>query len=389
MMMARQLAALMVAGWLVLSAYAPDVSFKSYWVRDRRTPATGITFALALAAERPGHSPEVRRLLTTAKESGERELDVSWSAGSLGGMEGANRFEALFNRMYSTNIKVNLTPGPSMPAMAAKITQEAAAGQKASSDILLGTEGIFADIIDRKALEEYDYTKLSPRITKEVVAFRNIGVEIYSTITAILYNPNLVPPSEVPRKLEDVLNPKWKGKLASTPYAAYFDRVAMRPDWGAERIKAFVKRLSGQVAGLIRLQEETRIASGEFLMLVLGNTHAVRPLRSKGAPLGFVVPNDAASAGFVHLGVPRNSIHPNLGKLFINMIMSEEGQKTLYDVYSADHYALPGSQSWDEMMDLRAQGSKIFDIDVKFVLDHPEMSKLSTELQDILTRQSR
>jgi len=352
----------------------------------RNLQAGDLKTAAVARQETAAHSPEVKRLLAATNEKGERELNVSWSAGSLGGTDGARRFEALFNRMYRTQIRVNLTPGPSMPAMAAKITQEAAAGQKASSDILLGTEGIFADIIDRKALEEYDYTKLSARIPRDVVAHRNIGVEIYSTITAILYNPNLVGQSEIPRKLEDTLNPKWKGKIASTPYAAYFDRVAMRPDWGAERIKAYVRKLSDQVAGLIRLQEETRIASGEFLMLVLGNTHAVRPLKSKGAPLAFVVPDDAASAGFVHFGVPRNSVHPNLGKLFINMMMSEEGQKTLYDVYSADHYALPGSQSWTEMMDLRSRGTKIFDIDVQFVLEHPEMSKLSTDLQDILTK---
>jgi len=345
------------------------------------------SLAAAPQPESPLLSPEGKRLIAIAAEKGERELNVSWSAGSIGGTEGAKRYEALFNRMYGANIKINLTPGPSMPAMAAKITQEVAAGQKASSDLLLGTEAHFGDLSKRKVLEEYDYTKLSPRIQKRFVALNNIGVEIYSTITAILYNSNLVPAGDVPRKLEDALNPKWGGKIASTQYAAYFDRVAMRPEWGAEKMKAFVKRLSGQVAGLIRLQEETRIASGEFVMLVLGNTHAVRPLKSKGAPLGYVVPEDAASAGFVHLGVPLNSTHPNLSKLFINMMMSEEGQKVLYDIYSADHYALPGSQSGAEMAGLTNRGVKIFDVNAKFVVDHPEITKLSTELQDILTKQ--
>lgn len=347
------------------------------------------SLAAAPQPENPILTPEVKRLIALAAEKGERELNVSWSAGSIGGTEGAKKYEALFNRMYGANIKIILTPGPSMPAMAAKITQEVAAGQKASSDLLLGTEAHFGDLSKRNVLEEYDYTRLSPRIQKRFVALRNIGVEIYSTITAILYNSNLVPAGEVPRKLEDALNPKWKGKIASTQYAAYFDRVGMRPEWGPEKMTAFMKRLSGQVAGLLRLQEETRIASGEFLMLVLGNTHAVRPLKSKGAPLGYVVPDDAASAGFVHLGVPLNSTHPNLSKLFINMMMSEEGQKALYDVYSADHYALPGSQSGAEMAGLTSRGAKILDINAKFVVDHPEMTKLSTDLQDILTKQSR
>jgi iron(III) transport system substrate-binding protein len=330
-------------------------------------------------------TPEVQRLLAAARDAGETELTVSWSANSLGGLEGAKRYEALFNRMYGTSIKITLTPGPSMVDMMAKITQEVAGGQKASSDLLLQAEGGYADLLKREVMEPYDYTRLSPRITPEIVAAGNLGVEIYSTINAILYNTDLIPRAEAPRTLEDVLQPKWKGKVASTPYATGFDRVTMRPEWGAERMKAYVTRLSDQIGGLLRLSEESRVVSGEFHMLVLGNSHAGRELKAKGAPIEFVIPEDAAVAGFLHLGVPRNSGHPNLAKLFANVVVSEEGQKLLFELYHADHHELPGSQAAAEMSEMRARGVRLFGVDAGIVSEHPEIGQISNDLSKILT----
>ena len=57
------------------------------------------------------------------------------------------------------------------------------------------------------------------------------------------------------------------------------------------------------------------------------------------------MPEDVAQVGSMYLGVPRNSTHPILAKLFINAVMSEPGQRILYETYYADHPQLPGSQS--------------------------------------------
>jgi hypothetical protein len=102
------------------------------------------------AADFPDHSTEVKRLMTGAKEKGERELDLVWSGTSLGGSEGAKKFEAVFNRMYGLNVKFNFTPGPSMTNMAGTVTQEVAAGRKTSTDILMGTESHYGELLRQK-----------------------------------------------------------------------------------------------------------------------------------------------------------------------------------------------------------------------------------------------
>jgi ABC-type Fe3+ transport system substrate-binding protein len=329
-------------------------------------------------------TPEVSRLLAAAREKGETELAISWGQTSLGGPDGAKRFESLFNQVYGTSIRIHFTPGPSRNVMAAKIAQELAAGQKASSDLILGNEDLFSDLLNREVLEEYDYTLLSRRITRELVALRNIGVEIYSNVPAIIYNTELVRAEDVPRTLEDTLAPKWRGRIATSERAAYFDRIAMRPEWTPERMKAFVTRLSQHVGGLIRLGEDSRILTGEFAMMVIGNTDNVRAPKSKGAPIDFAIPEDAATVGFTHLGVPRNAPHPNLSKLFINMILSSAGQRAVWDVDSADHLALPGSHSAEELAGLKARGASIFEVDVAWVAAHPEFRELSDELARIV-----
>jgi ABC-type Fe3+ transport system substrate-binding protein len=272
-----------------------------------------------------------------------------------------------------------------MTDMAARVTQETTAGRRTSTDILLGSEGHYTSLYNRDVLEEYDYTRLSPRITPALLAPRNAGVEIMSLLSGITYNSDLVRGSDIPRTLEDTLNPKWKGAIASTVNAAAFERVALRPEWGTERMKAFVTRLSDQVGGLLRIGENQRIVSGEFVMLVMdsGSNQVLRQ-RASGAPLGHVIPDDAATVGFLYLGIPRNSARPNLGKLFVNTVLSEEGQRLVYETSFADHIALPGSQSALELADLTARGIKPLEIDVQFAIEHPDMRVLTEELEKIL-----
>lgn len=335
------------------------------------------------------HSAEVKRLLAAVRDKGERELNLTWSETVLGGSEGAKKLEILFNQMYGTQIKINFTPGPSMTDVAGKLTQEVTAGQKGSADLFLGTEQHFGALLNRNVLEEYDYTMLSPRITKRLVIPRNLGIEICTSISVIAYNTSMIPPAEAPRKLEDVLNPKWKGKIASSQNASIFERIAMRPEWNAEKMKVFISKLSKNVGGLIRTTETERVVSGEFILLVMGaGAQHVRLLQTKGAPVGQVIPEDGGTVSFIHLGVPRNAIHPNLGKLFVNTVMSEAGQRLIYDVYFTDHHELPGSQSAVLLTDLKAKGVDLLRIDVEFVSEHPEMEKLRLELVKILREKS-
>jgi ABC-type Fe3+ transport system substrate-binding protein len=343
----------------------------------------------ATQPEAAAGSTEVARVLAAARSRNENELNLSWSGNTLGGTEGAKEFESLFNQMYGLTIKVNFTPGPSMTEMAGKVTQEAAAGRAASTDLLLGSETHYAALLERDVMESYDYGTLSARANEGMLAPKNIGVEISSRIPGITYNTKLVPPADVPKRLADVLDPKWKGRIASTVNAASLDRVALVGDWTTDKMRSFALQLTQQVGGLIRCGESTRIISGEFAMLAMDcGSYEARKQQARGAPLGHVIPEDAAHVVFWYMGVPRNSANPNLAKLFIGMVLSPEGQKIVYSQDATDLYSLSGSQSATELADLKAKGVSPTQIDVQFLLAHPGTIEFTDELIKILRQKS-
>jgi ABC-type Fe3+ transport system substrate-binding protein len=217
------------------------------------------------------------------------------------------------------------------------------------------------------------------------VALKNVGVEFGSIVAGVTYNTSLVRSTDAPKTLQDVLNPRWRGQIASTQNAAIFDRLVARPEWGADRVKDYVARLSPLVGGLIRCGEVPRVISGEFSLLVLDcGSLFVRLAQAEGAPLAHVIPEDASTMAFLHFGVPRNSARPNLAKLFVNAVMSEEGQRLVYELYSTDHPDLPGSQSAVELVDLKAKGIVPLRVDVRFVAEHPDSGQITEDLVRIL-----
>jgi iron(III) transport system substrate-binding protein len=238
-------------------------------------------------------------------------------------------------------------------------------------------------------MEEYDYTALSSRISRDMLAPQNIGVQTAALIPVIAYNTDLVPASDAPKKLVDVLNPQWKGKVGASAQSSILARIAFHPNWNPEKLKKFVASLSAQASGLLNCGEHNRLVTGEFAMFVVNcGSYAVKSLQAKGAPLGYAIPEDAATVFFWYMGVPKTSGHPNLGKLYINMVMSEEGQRIYHEGYAVDNFALPGSRSAAELNSIKSRGLPIVTVTPQFILQHPEINTLMTEIDEIL-RQKR
>ncbi len=277
-----------------------------------------------------------------------------------------------------------------MPEMAAKIAQERQAGRPASSDVYLGPETQIATLIETDTLEAVDWAGWAPNLRDpRLLAPDGVAVQVYSRVPGITYNTNQLRGDAIPRALPDVLKPQYKGRIASTPYAANFDRLASPELWGEARAHEFVTKLADQVAGLLRCGESERLLSGEFDMLVTDcGSYEAHRLRAQGAPIGHVIPADAAILAYFYMGVPRNAAHPNAAKLFVNYLLSRHGQDVLYEADFVDHYLLPGSKSAREVEFAQANGVRFTEIDVAFVQRHDirEVNRIRNEFQRILNK---
>src|SRR5215831_14189602 len=177
----------------------------------KRSITSIIFFAAMMVVPGSVYSQSLSQLIDGAKKEG--TLNLSWGTGTMGGVEGVQAMEKAFNKIYGLNFQFKYTPGPAMPQFASRIIQEAKAGQPASSDLFIGSENHVA----RLSLRRLDWAKAFPHITRPMVDWDGRVLIVVSRTPGFTYNTNLVRANEVPQNVEDTLNPKWKGKIASTP----------------------------------------------------------------------------------------------------------------------------------------------------------------------------
>jgi len=90
-------------------------------------------------------------------------------------------------------------------------------------------------------------------------------------------------------------------------------------------------KLATLVGGRLRQGEEERIVSGEFPIMAStgGALEAMWKWQAKGAPLVGLPGSTPATSSYYQLSVPKNSVHPNMAKLFIGLMVTREGQAVL------------------------------------------------------------
>jgi ABC-type Fe3+ transport system substrate-binding protein len=340
------------------------------------------------AAAPVNFTPAVLQLIQGAQN--ESVLRGSWSPSSFGGSAGFERLVQGMNKKYGLHIQAQFTPGIDEQAMASRLAQEAAAGQPATEDVYLGNPAGVHDVLKTQTFKPMDWHALIDRPIQpegefDPVAPNGMAVAFASSVVGITYNTNLVKAADVPRRLNDLLDPKWKGKIASTPYASGW-REFVAPDLlGPDPTFAFVHKFAPQVAGLIRCGESDRITSGEFAMLVMDcGANDVITLKRQGAPIDHALIEDAAVVHNRYAAVPVNSAAPNAAALFVAYLETPEAQTTLWDVDGLDFYLFPESNTRRATEDVRKSGGKLALDSPQWLDSVPNFSAYQKQLGDIL-----
>jgi ABC-type Fe3+ transport system substrate-binding protein len=319
--------------------------------------------AVAVESLQAASAPSLAELVEGAKKEG--IIRGQWSQNSFGGAKGLAELVAGMNKKYGLNLKSQFTPGPDMQRLMLRVAQEAAAGQPASTDLYMGNSQAIFDAMKANVLKPIDWTAILPRKLPsepgfDPIAPEGVAIAFATTVVGVLYNSDLVKGNDIPRRLEDVLNPKWKGKIASTPYAAGFRELAMPGFLGREYVIDFTKKLSRHIGGLLRCGEAERFTSGEFLMLVLtcgGND--VNVLQATGAPVAHTVIEEGTVLHIRYAGVPKHSQSPNAGALLAAYLHTPEAQALLWRDDGLDLHVYPESKMKKDVEKVRAAGGKI------------------------------
>jgi ABC-type Fe3+ transport system substrate-binding protein len=330
-------------------------------------------------------SPAMKNLAAAADREG--TLALMFGEGALGGSDGARLFEQQMNATYGTHIKVVFTPGPSMPAMGSQIAMLANAGQPAPTDIFVGWSRHLAGLAKYKLFLAADWQQLLPgRLDERIVEQEGRILKVVTSVPGVFYNTKLSP--YVPTAMADFLKPEWKGKIASTPYAANFDVLAANDVWGPEKAIEYARKLSGQLAGLMRCDEGPRITSGEFLALVPNCSGRTAEMEiGSGAPIANMVPHDFLVANYSYVAVPRNAPHPNAGTLFAAFAMTPEGQNIIWRSWGSDLDLFPDSHARKQVAELEAvHAITLKRTDATWQMTNEAGNKAWAEIQKILSK---
>lgn len=314
----------------------------------------GTLFLLAafiLPGEVAARSAALEKVIEGAKKEG--VLKLLWTEGHFGADVGINKIVDAINKKYGTSIKLQFTQGRSFPANLGRLTQEFKSGQRSSTDVFLGSASHMLSGLNSGLLSKVDWEALVERPAPPNALFDRVnpggaGMAVASRVVGIVYNTNLVKGADVPQSMEDVMKPKWKGQIATTPYITGFYQFAAPDIFGEKHMMDFAKRLKPQLGGFIGCNSLDKVASGEFAMLIFdcGRDATVRYQR-RGAPMAHTVPKEIVRDNVINLGVPANADHPNVGKLFVIFQQSKEGQKLLWKYGAYDLELYPGSLSKD------------------------------------------
>ncbi|MBI4333335.1 MAG: extracellular solute-binding protein [Chloroflexi bacterium] len=159
---------------------------------------------------------------------------------------------------------------------------------------------------------------------KTVFAFRD------AVSPPMLVNTNLVKPGEL-KSWNDLLDPKWKGKiLLSDPTTGGAGGQTMSTlafgikDW--DFVRAFLKQ-EPTIVRDDRLVTEW-VAQGKFPILIGPMKGVVYQFQQAGAPIDYFTPSEGtySSVGAGTVALVKGSPHPNAAKVFINFLLSREGQ---------------------------------------------------------------
>jgi ABC-type Fe3+ transport system substrate-binding protein len=286
----------------------------------------------AVAASSPSWQSEWEKTLDAAKKEG--QVGVYTKAGY-------DKAFAAFQKRYP-EIKVTSVAGQAVDVTNRLLAERRA--QKYLADVFSFGVRSTLSLLSANGLDPVRPVLLLPEVSDESKWYEGhvysdsekSHVFRYLSVAeqGIGYNTKLLPnPTEVKSYL-DFLNPKWKGKIVArdvrTPGPGNGNMLFWyhQPDLGP----AFLRKLFGEMGITMArsaLQATDWTAQGKFVFCFFCSGE-IEKAKEQGLPVDVLDVGWKEGAGIVshsgNLALMRNAPHPNAARIFINWLLSREGQ---------------------------------------------------------------
>ncbi|WP_421998855.1 ABC transporter substrate-binding protein [Reyranella sp.] len=293
----------------------------------KRLASLAVLAVLALA---PAAHADMKALEEGAKKEGE----LTWYVAHYTS-EGAEELGRGFTEMYG--VKVNVVRTTAQVAYQ-RLLQDIKNNQ-AICDVFSSTDvGHYV-----RLAAEGKFEKFTPESESKIVpAFRNFDPGGYYHTTSaglvvITYNSSKVKPEDAPKKWQDLLDIKWKGKV-STGHPGFSGYVGtwvlmMKKLYGWDYFEKLEKN-KPQIGRSIN-DTVTALNAGER-QVAAGAEGSTLFSAARGNPLAVSYPTDGSVLIIAPSAIMKGTKHPNAAKLFMEYLYSVEAAKI-----NAKHFAIP------------------------------------------------
>ena len=262
----------------------------------------------------------MQRIIDGAKKEGEVSIYTSAPVDDMKVMTDA------FDKKYGVKAKV-------WRASSEKVLQRGvteAGANRHDADIFETNGPEMEALVREKILTPVNSPTLADLIPEAKFAHASwVGSRL--NIFAFAYNTSKVKKEELPKTYEELLDPRWKGRLGiEAEDADWFSGVVgqMGEARGLKLWKDIVNTNGVSIRKGHTLLTNL-VASGEIPMAITVYNYKAEQMKNKGAPLDwFVIAPAIARANGV--GVAAKAPHPYAALLWYEFEISEEGQKILF-----------------------------------------------------------
>lgn len=250
-------------------------------------------------------------------------------------------FSKAISDFYGFPIKLNMSGGLHT-AKAAELALALKKGAPTGIDVFWTSYNTGVRLENANAIMAYDWIKelgLDPSLKTGPYTIRSHDI----SLCYISYNTNLIKPDQAPRSYDDLLNPKWKGRIAMPRSPAPWVFLASAMD--EEKVAKLLIALRGKQKAkmLPRFGDvRARVMSGEF---AIGIGTDVFSLQRKGAPVA-MAPADPMPLASWSTHIMKDVKSPNLAKLWGYFTTTDEGKAALDRIAGLNAVTTKGTDLW-------------------------------------------
>src|SRR5436190_7305278 len=276
-------------------------------------------FAQDTSLLRHGGADRSRRLIAAAQKEGSFALYTSFAEKDLPPLT------ILFEKKYDVKVKV-------WRAGSEKVLQRtlAEAAAKRYEVDAIHSSALEMETLHREKLLQAVASPYSKELIAGALRPHHDWVATYLSVWVQAYNTQLVKKEDLPNTFQDLLDPKWKGKLgieANVPEWYSTVVLSMGEEKGIQFFRALVARNGISVRTGHSLLNNMVLAGEVPLALTVYNFMA-EAARRKGATIDWFA-LEPAVARMSGIGIARRAPHPNAALLFYDFMLSTEAQELL------------------------------------------------------------